>query len=335
MASELPQSGRPFDELRRISRVLELIQIIAINPQRYLRRDFAERFCVSERMIQKDLDLIRHGLKLSLVHSQEGYHFERMPRLPAVQYSFSEALALLLAVLASSQSPGIFHAELGAAVGRLESLFPEELSVLLRQVGRPLSPTAPKKHRQDVLMLLSRALMENRKVFMAYETRSRGGEVNERTVRPYYLMPYVRSWQLIAHCERRDAVLMFKIDRIREATLLEERYRIPGDFNLDDYMGMAWGIMREDEREPEDVELRFESEAGHWVLEEQWHKSQQSEELKDGSIVFRLCVVATPEFINWILYYGRRVEVIKPAWLRARVAEEHRKAAELNAARLR
>jgi predicted DNA-binding transcriptional regulator YafY len=318
-----------LEETKRTSRVLEIVQAIATAPQRYLRRDLAQRFEVSERMIQKDLEVIRHGLKLPLLHSPEGYYFEEVPRLPALQYTFAEALALLLAVQAARQVSGVGSVELAAAVARLEALFPPEFIPLLRQaVGQPVI-TAQREHRQQMLMLLNRALVEGRKVRMVYETRSRGGKVSERVVRPYHIMPYVRSWQLIAYCERREAVRMFKVDRIREATLLDGRYSVPADFDLDAYMGMGWGLMRGKAKEPVDVVLHFGPEAGRWVAEEYWHPSQQAEGQPDGSMLFKLHVAVTPEFVNWLLYYGSRVEVLEPPGLRERVAEEHREAAEV------
>jgi len=318
-----------LEETKRTSRILELVRIIAVAPQRYLRRDLAARFEVSERMIQKDLEVVRHGLKLLLLHSPEGYYFEEVPRLPALQYTFAEALALLLAVQAARQVSGVGSVELAAAVARLEALFPPEFTPLLRQaVGRPVV-TAQREHRQQMLMLLNRALVEERKVRLVYETRSRGGAVSERVVRPYHIMPYVRSWQLVAYCERREAVRMFKVDRIREATLLDERYSIPADFDLDAYMGAGWGAMRGEAGEPVEVVLRFGPEAGSWVAEEYWHPSQEAEEQSDGSVLFKLHVAVTPEFVNWVLYYGSRVEVLEPVSLRERVAEEHRRAAEV------
>jgi predicted DNA-binding transcriptional regulator YafY len=318
-----------LEETKRTSRILEIVQIVATAPRRYLRRDLAARFEVSERMIQKDLEVIRHGLKLWLSRSPEGYYFEEVPRLPALQYTFAEALALLLAVQAARQVSGVSSTELAAAVARLEALFPPEFTPLLRQaVSQPVT-TAQREHRQQMLMLLNRALLEGRKARMVYETRSRDGAVSERVVRPYHIMPYVRSWQLVAYCELREAVRMFKVDRIREATLLDERYRIPDDFDLDTYMGAAWGLMRGEAGEPVDVVLRFGPEAGRWVAEEYWHPSQQAEEQPDGSVLFRLQVAVTPEFVNWLLYYGSRVEVLEPPGLRERVAEEHRRAAEV------
>jgi len=329
MIYDLPGLGRPYEEMKRTSRILELVRIIATAPRRYLRRDLAQRFGISERMIQKDLDVIRHGLKLSLLHSPEGYYFEEVPRLPTLQYSFPEALALLLAVQAARQVSGIGSAELAAAVARLEALFPPEFTPFLRQITSQPVITAQREHRQQMLMLLNRALIEGRKVRMVYETRSRGGEVSERVVHPYHIMPYVRSWQLIAYCERRKDRLMFKVDRIREVTLLDEHYRIPDDFDLEAYLGSTWGIMRGEAGEPVNVVLRFEPEAGSWVSEEYWHPSQRVEEQADGSVLFRLHVAVTPELVNWLLYYGRRVEVLEPPELRKRVVEEHLRAVEV------
>lgn len=330
MAHRPPGLGQPLEEIKRTARILELVQIIAVAPHRYLRRDLAARFEVSERMIQKDLDVIRHALKLPLSHSPEGYAFDEVPRLPALQYSFSEALALLLAVQAAREVSGIGSAELGAAVARLEALFPPEFTPLLRQLVSQPVLTAGREHRQQMLMLLNQALVRQRKVRMVYETRSRGGTASERVVRPYYIMPYVRSWQLIAYCEHRKTELMFKVDRIREATLLEdEPYTIPDDFDLGEYMGATWGLMRGEAGEPVDVVLRFEGEAGHWVAEEEWHPSQTVEAQGDH-LLFRLHIAITPEFVSWLLYYGSRVEVIRPPSLRERVAAEHRRAVEKN-----
>lgn len=321
-----------LEETKRIARILQLVQMIAAAPYRYLRRDLAARFEVSERMIQKDLEIIRHGLLLPLVHDAEGYAFETMPRLPALQYTFSEGLALLLAVQAAQQVSGIGSAELAAAVARLEALFPAEFAPLLRQSGQRQPLTAQGEHRQQMLILLNRALVEGRKVRMTYATRSRGGELGERVVRPYTLYPYVRSWQLIAFCERREMVLMFKVDRIRIATLLDEPYTIPEDFDVDAYIGDTWGLLRGEGGASVEVALRFTADTGQRVAEERWHASQQAEAQPDGSVLFRLQIAVTPEFVSWVLYYGSQVEVLAPESLRQRVAEEHRRAAEVNGA---
>ncbi|MGQ9841738.1 MAG: helix-turn-helix transcriptional regulator [Anaerolineae bacterium] len=319
-----------LEETKRTARILEIVQLIAIRPRYFRRADLAQRFEISERMIQKDLEIIRHGLKLMLYNDGDGYYFERLPQLPTTTYSFAEALALLAAARAAQAIPGVNSAELAAAIARLEALFPAELGRLAREATETLPRRAAKAHRQAMLTLLHRALAERRQVRIVYATGSRAGEAGERIVEPYHLMAYGRSWHLIAYDYKRRKVLQFKVDRVELAELLDTTYAIPADFDLNAYLGDSWGIMRGAAGEPEPVELLFEPEAGRWVAEEHWHKSQQSETLPDGRVRVTFHVGITPEMVSWLLYYGSRVQVVAPAWLRERVAEEHRRAGEIN-----
>jgi len=45
-----PGLGRTYEETKRVSRILELIQAIAARPGRFRRRDLAARFEISERI---------------------------------------------------------------------------------------------------------------------------------------------------------------------------------------------------------------------------------------------------------------------------------------------
>lgn len=329
MNEQLPGLGKEMEELKRTSRILEMVLIIASAPRRYLRKHLAERFAISERMITKDLDVIKHGLKLRLERTSEGYYFEETPNLPTLQYNLPEALALLITVQAAQQISGIGAPELTPAINRLEALFPAEFAPLLHRLRKPVLITAQRKHRQEMLSLLNLALLYRNKVRITYETRSREGATSDRIVHPYQVMPYVRSWQLIAWCETRQEIRMFKIDRIHQATILPDtKYQLSPDFDPDEYIGNRWGILRV-KGEPEEVVLHFDAEVGRRVAEEEWQKSQRTEILPDKSVIFRLNMIITPEFVNWLLYYGSGLEVVAPAWLRERVAEEHRKAAKV------
>ena len=317
------------EEIKRTARILQIIQLIAMRPRRLRAKGLAQHFEISERMIKKDLQIVRHGLRLSLCSSKQGYYFEETPQLPAVAYSFTEALALVQAAQVSRQVAGISSADLSAAVARLITLFPPEFRNLLQKLSHRPRITAEREHRQEMLQLLNRGLLEGRKLEIVYRTARRQGAISQRVVHPYHIMPYVRSWQLIAYCENRQDVIMFKVDRIQRAILLDETYEIADSFDPDQYMGSAWGVIRVENQPPDEVELRFAPDAGRWVAEEFWHKSQQVEYQEDGSVIFRLTIPITPEFVNWLLYYGSRVEVIKPDHLRATVVAEFRRAVEV------
>ncbi len=315
------------NQIRRTARILEIIQQIAVSPQYWTRKGLAEHHEISERMIQKDLEIIRVRLGLPLNSERCGYYFTHLPHLPSTLFSFSEAIALLSATRAAQALPGVNSAELAVAITRLESIFPEQIRGLLKESLDRLPRASNKTHRQSMLLLFNRAYYERKQIRMIYHTQNqkRG---KERIVEPYAILPYGRSWHLVAYDHYRQAVLQFKFDRVLSAVLLDETYQISDTFDLEEYLGDTWGMMRGAAGEAEDVCLHFDEVAGRWVSEENWHASQEIQQQPDGSFQVRFHVGITPEMVNWLLYYGSHVQVVKPAWLREKVIEEHRKAYE-------
>jgi predicted DNA-binding transcriptional regulator YafY len=313
------------NQIRRTARVLEMIQQIANTPRYWTRRKLAECHEVSERSIQKDIELIRIRLGLDLHTEGSGYFFNHLPHLPTTNFTFQEAIALLTAARAAENMPGINSAEIAAAIARLECVFPLNFRPFLKKTLNLQRETAEGTHRQSMLSLLQRAYYEQRKIRIRYQSNQSQNEV-ERVIEPYYILPYGRSWHVIAFDHLRGQVLQFKCDRLKNGELLEEHYRIPADFNLDEYFGDGWGMMRGAAGKPEEVLLHFNEVAGRWVTEEHWHRSQVNEAQADGSFMVRFFVGITPEMVNWLMYYGANVEILQPAWLRERVREEHRRA---------
>lgn len=308
-------------ETRRTARVLEMISLISSGPRHWTRKRLAAKFNVSERQITKDLEILKHGLKFEIEHAREGYYFTRVPRLPTVSFSFEEGLALLLAVRAGGDLDGVDSASLGAAAGRLESLFPRDLYPTLRAASaRQADPGDRAAH----LATLLRAVGQRRRVWLRHQSPAHNGEATERTVDPYAVVPYGKSWHLVGHCHLRDAVRLFKIDRIHELRLLDERFRAPDNFDLAAFLNRGWGLMPGISGPVEEVVLRFRPPSASFVAEERWHASQRVEWVDDGTALFRVNVVVTPELQHWVYRYGRDVEVLAPAGLRAWIAAEAR-----------
>jgi predicted DNA-binding transcriptional regulator YafY len=315
-------------ETRRTARLLDLIWRISSAPRQWSRRRLADHYEVSERQITKDLDILRHGLRFPIQRSGDGYYFESVPRLPTATFSFEEALALLLAVRAGGRLAGVDGEALAAAVGRLESLFPRELRSVLRSVDPEVADPAGREER---LAVLQAAIGQRRQVQIEYAATSNRGEVTERVVDPYAAIPYVKSWYLVGHCHLRGAVRLFKIDRIRDLRPLETRFAPPDDFDLAEFLARGWGIMRGVEGAPEEVVLRFRPPSANFVGEEVWHPAQQLHWEPNGSLLYRVRVVITPELQRWVYHYGRDVEVLAPDHLRKWVLAEAGSVAALGA----
>jgi predicted DNA-binding transcriptional regulator YafY len=314
--------GGRLEEIRRTARLLDIIQNVTVAPRRWTRKALAEKYEVSERQIQKDLTVIRYRLPLDLQNDGNGYYFKTIPRLPTISYSFSEALALLLAARVGQTLPGIDSYELSSAITRLESLFPKETLSMLKAVTEDIPEYSESKDRIRKLTLLHQALSQRKQVKIVYRTASRGNITSTRLIEPYRIIPYLKTWQLVAFCHVRKEIREFNIDRIEKLEILDSTYEIPSDFDLDSFFGNIWGIYRQSSKPIEEVELEFEPEAGRWVAEGVWHKSQKLYFEDDGRVRLKLYISISPDFVCWLLQFGWRVKILKPNWLKEELRKE-------------
>lgn len=316
---------------KRLARVLSIVTLIANAPRYWTRQKLADKFERSTRQIDKDLLLIRNGLCYEIGRTREGYYFTRAPELRAIQYTTPEALALIGAVHLARGTGAVDAATLGAALARTEDALPGAMQELIRPLRQTTVRQSPQQlHRSEMVGLVLRAMAEQRCLTVDYESASRGGAQSTRTLRPYVIFPWEGSWMLAAHDSIRDTERSFKVDRIRRATLLDERYTIPKTFDPARYRGAGWGVLRGMAGEPVDVVLHFSAEEGRRVRDDQWHPTQRETQLADGTWHIAFHVGINDEFVRWIFHWGTGCRVMAPPELRARVAAQARAIAAVN-----
>ncbi|HEX2979311.1 MAG TPA: WYL domain-containing protein [Anaerolineaceae bacterium] len=88
----------------------------------------------------------------------------------------------------------------------------------------------------NYLDTLRKSVWTSQKVRLVHTKSSEdSGETTVRTVRPYGLVVKNTDWYLVAYCETRQDIRVFKCDRVRMAELLEERFSYPEGFNLEEF----------------------------------------------------------------------------------------------------
>ena len=168
---------------------------------------------------------------------------------------------------------------------------------------------------------VARGWAEGRVVEIDYDP---GSAPRKRTrVHPYFLEPdaALRSVYLIGHDEPANAMRTYKVERIRSATLTQDRYEIPDDFDPDRWLADAWGIWSPDGSPPIRIRLRFDQAIAHRVREAVWHRSQELTDGPDGGVEMAVTVNGIVEIRPWILSWGDGVEVLEPPELRDAVAD--------------
>ncbi|MCA9473534.1 MAG: WYL domain-containing protein, partial [Nitrospira sp.] len=171
---------------------------------------------------------------------------------------------------------------------------------------------------KTTIATLTKATAKLHTIQMRYFSAARN-QTTRREVSPYRLWYTNGALYLIGYCHFRKDVRMFAVERIKSVTLTDHPFQMPLDFDIEDYVKDAIGIMR---GQPITVELRFNKPTAAWVKDRTWHSTQTLTPLKNGELNMTLTVADNRELVGWILSFGSGVRVMKPAALRQAIRQE-------------
>jgi predicted DNA-binding transcriptional regulator YafY len=220
--------------VRRADRLFQLVGILGRRRTVTAQR-LAEELEVSVRTVYRDvLDLVASGVPI-LGEAGVGYRLDPAYRLPSMTFSNDEIEALVLGMRmveswgdpdlrtsARSILDKVTRVIAPASRGRLSAtaLFSLNFS----------SPRAGIEHLQP----LRHATNEHQVVQFRYEDRAEAA--TRRRVRPLGLYFWGRTWTLAAYCELRVDFRNFRVDRISELVVLDERFEAEPPYTLQDYV---------------------------------------------------------------------------------------------------
>ncbi len=221
--------------MRRADRLFRLIQYLRGRRRATTARDIAEALEVSVRTIYRDIaDLAASGVPID-GEAGVGYVLRGGFDLPPLMFDEQEIEALLLGARIVQSWTDTSLAEAAAdVVAKVEAVIPERL----RRHMAETALLAPENHWQEPieidLLALREALRSKRKLHLHY--RDGEGRETRRQVRPLGLAFYGPVWILAAWCELRDGFRAFRLDRMAELDILEDRFRDEPGKTLHDYL---------------------------------------------------------------------------------------------------
>src|SRR5215213_2921853 len=201
----------------RFRRIWHIVEDIAETPGKS-RRELAEKFHLSERQVQADLNIIRTDMRLPLVRRQ-GYRFaSEGTAVGAGCFDLREAQLLVMILRQSMKDRSIPSDRLGSLMRKLPAMFPAHLQPL---VDRTLEAvTAPRSgQQQQVFAALADGLLRSTYVKLHFPPGDLSSPVPEPIVKPELLLPYLNSWYLIGHCKQKNRTMMFNLDAVTAVTL--------------------------------------------------------------------------------------------------------------------
>ncbi len=302
------------------TRLITLIMLLQRRPGQKAA-DLADELGVSVRTVHRYVDMLNEmGIP---IYSERGpyggFSLVRGYKIPPVIFTPEEAVAVYLGTGLVEEIWGPLYRDAArATMAKLENVLPDEQRHEVAWARRTLLATG--MHRADhtplapVLEKLRRAARERRGLRMLYQSRSRP-EPLERDVDPYALLHRWGWWYVIAYCYLRQATRTFRVDRIRELTLLARTFDLPPDFDVHQYLA------HDDWPQPNlHVRMRFSPQGALEALEERARWDTMDEQ-PDGSVVVTFGAAELEWAARVALSYGPHVDVLEPAELRQRVRE--------------
>jgi proteasome accessory factor C len=193
----------------------------------------------------------------------------------------------------------------GHAAGSTDSALPGR-AVALGMTGDPPA----------YLSTVRDAIAKRRKARVRYRSAD-AAEESERVVRPYGLIFAGGNWFLVAFCEMREGIRVFRMDRCADVEVLEEAaVEIPDEFSLDDVLRDGRAFVS---AASETLTIRYGPSIARWVEE-----NEQGEWGMDGSFVVEHPLLDDRWAVRHVLQYGTDAEVIAPQRIRAAVAAKLR-----------
>ena len=171
---------------------------------------------------------------------------------------------------------------------------------------------------RETICRLSEATAKKTQVEILYSALSTGRETYRR-VDPYQVWAMNGCFYLIGHCNLRNAIRTFSMDRIKDLRMLADTFHVPQDFSLEDYLQTAFRVMT---GKPETVRVWFRASAAQVVKERIWHPTQEIRDGEDGSVVITMEVPINYEVISWVLGFGSAARVLQPVSLKEHILKE-------------
>jgi predicted DNA-binding transcriptional regulator YafY len=221
--------------------------------------------------------------------------------------------------ISPGESP--FRADLDSALKKIESALPAKQIARLEKIEEMFSPLVKTSKKIDlnkgVFETVQWALLNQNILKLEYKSR-KGNQAFPFEVHPYSLLLYKGEFYILCFVPGRG-MRHFELGGIKKAERMNERFEIPGDFSISEFLKVPFGLSH---GKPITVKVVFDKELSDYIRRRAWHPSQKIKRLKDGRILLSMTASGKEEIKAWIFGFGPKAEVLSPKSLREEIKED-------------
>ena len=296
--------------MNRIDRLFAIL--LSLQQHKRIRsQDLADKFHVSKRTIYRDI-LALHESGVPVVSLPgEGYELMAGYYLPPLNFTDTEAIALILGTqLLKQQAAGTVTIGAEQALEKIAAALPENVRERVEALTNIIGFFAGRDRfnlDDPRLMILQKAIQNRRVVHLRYHGYDRDA-TTERVLEPYHLYYVMGAWYVEGFCRLRKEMRTFRLSRIDRL--------MPG---TDVFVKRT--RERKESRGTTIVKIRFNEKIVRWVRERQ-HYGFLTERSGVKGLVMTYRVLKLADILPWTLSWGAGAEVLEPKEFREMLRSE-------------
>ncbi|EKF64627.1 putative transcriptional regulator [Serratia plymuthica A30] len=209
--------------MSRTERLLDLMQILRRHRYPVAGHALAQEMNISMRTLYRDIATLQQQGAEIVGEAGVGYVLRPGFMLPPLMFSPQEIEALVLGMRwvgrrGDTQLAGAANNALAKIADVLPAALRDELEASTLLIG----PIDVAQVADETVMLIRDVIRQERKLAVNYCDLA--GKISERVLWPFALGYFEQARMLVAWCELRQEFRHFRLDRIRLATPLAQRY---------------------------------------------------------------------------------------------------------------
>lgn len=176
---------------------------------------------------------------------------------------------------------------------------------------------------QQYLQSIIEAMKDNRVLNITYHSYWKDEE-NSFDVQPYCVKLFRQRWYMVARSTYpyyyEQGPRVYALDRIHDLYATEEKFKMPKDWDAEEYFDGCFGAFADQNIELQTVKLKVAAGQANYIRDLPLHASQEETERNEEYSIFTFNLRPTFDFQQEILLNGGDMEVLEPLWLRKEIA---------------
>jgi len=306
--------------MSRVSNAINMVKLLNKNGPMKVK-DLARELEVSERMIKTyKEDLEKSGFYICSKSGPDGGYYLDMP----LELSFigitKEEIDTLKMVNELIKSKDYPHAPVFERFTQKILNFSSNLGEIRLFSKNVVRPNLVKEKELKSWEIINKAIKERKKLKINYKPLEKKSDSEDtRIIHPYGVFEHDLAVYLFGYCELRKDLRYFKLSRIQQISILDERFKVDKKININEKLNSSFGIMN-------DELIKFKVEISYpfsqLVKERGFSKDYSITDIDEDKIIYEAEMTGYKEIKSWILSMGKYARVIEPIELREEIKKD-------------